>query len=148
MESEPHILLEREFASDIAELKALPRLLEEARLQCPIDDDQFYNLVIAMTEAVNNAIVHGNKSDPGRRVHYRLECRAEGIHCLVEDEGEGFDLEQVDDPLNPDNLLRESGRGMFIISALMSGLRAERTQGGMRVEFICPRAGREEEGGG
>jgi serine/threonine-protein kinase RsbW len=139
VEEEPHILLEREFASDITELKALPRLLEDARLRCPIGDDQFYNLVIAMTEAVNNAIVHGNKSDPGRRVHYRLECRPEGIHCMVEDEGEGFNLEEVDDPLNPDNLLRESGRGMFIISALMSDLRTERTPGGMRVEFLCLR---------
>jgi serine/threonine-protein kinase RsbW len=148
VEEEPHILLEREFASDITELKALPRLLEDARLRCPIGDDQFYNLVIAMTEAVNNAIVHGNKSDPGRRVHYRLECRAEGIHCMVEDEGEGFELDEVDDPLNPDNLLRESGRGMFIISALMSDLHAERTAGGMRIEFLCLRGEPGEEEGG
>jgi serine/threonine-protein kinase RsbW len=133
------MLIVREFPTDKGELVALPRLLEEARAKCPMSDDQFYNLVIAMTEAVNNAIVHGNKSDPDKLVRYSVECRPEGMYCIVEDQGEGFELEQIDDPLSPENLLRESGRGMFIIQALMREFQAVRTDGGMRLEFLCSR---------
>jgi len=134
-----NILLEREFATNKAELSALPRLLEGVRDRCPINDDQFHNLVIAMTEAVNNAIVHGNKSNPEKLVRYRLECRHDGIFCSVEDQGEGFELDTIADPVSPENLLRESGRGMFIIGALMRDLRTVNTGSGMRVEFTCSR---------
>ncbi len=134
-----NILLDRDIPSVKSELSAVPRLLEEIRGLCPVSDDQFHNLVIALTEAVNNAIVHGNKADASKRVRYRLECRPEGIHCMVEDQGEGFEIEEVADPVSPENLLRESGRGMFIIGALMRDLRAVRTESGMRVEFLCAR---------
>jgi serine/threonine-protein kinase RsbW len=133
------ILLAREFFSNREELAMLPRLLEEFRGRCPMGDDQFFNLVIAMTEAVNNAIVHGNRLDPGRRVRYSLECRDEGVHCVIEDEGEGFDPDEVADPLSPENIMSEGGRGMFLIRALMRELHLENTGHGMRVEFLCGR---------
>jgi serine/threonine-protein kinase RsbW len=133
------ILLTREFNTSRDEIVALPRLLEEARTRCTISDDQFFNLVVAMTEAVNNAIVHGNRLDPDKRVRYSLECRDEGVHCVVEDEGEGFDPGNLDDPVSPENLLREGGRGMFLIRALMKNLHVENTGRGSRVEFLCGR---------
>ncbi len=132
-------MISHEFYSDTSELEKLPRVLEEFRMKCRVSDDQFYNLVVAMTEAVANAIVHGNKSDSGKRVRYSLECRQEGIFCAVEDEGEGFDLDKVDDPILPENILREGGRGMFLIRALMKDLQVERTDTGSRVEFLCVR---------
>ena len=92
-----------------------------------------------MTEAVNNAIVHGNRLDPEKRVRYSLECRDEGVYCVVEDEGEGFDPGNVDDPVSPENLLREGGRGMFLIRALMKSFHVENTGRGSRVEFLCGR---------
>ena len=139
MNQHDRILLAREFFSNREELAVLPRLLEDLRSRCPMGDDQFFNLVVAMTEAVNNAIVHGNKLDPQRRVRYSLECRDEGVHCVVEDEGEGFDPDEVADPLSPENLLSEGGRGMFLIRALMRELRLKNTGHGMRVEFLCGR---------
>jgi len=135
----PHILLAREFATSREEIVALPQLLEGIRARCPISDDQFFNLVIAMTESVNNAIVHGNKLDPSKRVRYSLECRDDGIHCVIEDEGEGFDPSEIGDPLAPENLLRESGRGMFLIRVLMRDVHVENTGRGSRMEFLCGR---------
>lgn len=135
----PDVLLDREFATSRDELRLLPALLERARERCPLSDDHFYNLVIALTEAVNNAIVHGNRNDAAKRVHYRVSCRPDGIHCVVEDEGEGFELDDVADPVAPENLLRDGGRGLFIIRALMRDVRTRRLAGGMRVEFVCPR---------
>jgi serine/threonine-protein kinase RsbW len=132
------ILIEREFPSSRDELKELPKILEAIRDRCPISDDQFYNLVIAMTEAVNNAIVHGNELDPDKQVRYRIECRSGGVLCVVEDEGPGFEVEEVADPLDPANILREGGRGVFLIQMLMQEFRAERIEGGMRISFFCP----------
>lgn len=138
-ERKPTLLLSREFPTSKSELAALPRLLESIRGQCPISEDQFHNLVIALTEAVNNAIVHGNKHDESRLVRYSVEGRVDGVYCVVEDEGEGFDPDDVADPVSPENLLRDSGRGMFIIGALMRDLRATNTGHGMRIEFLCAR---------
>ncbi len=138
MESE-QILLERVCNSNREEISLLPRLLEEIRPRCPIDDTGFFNLVVAMTEAVNNAIDHGNNFDPEKEVHYRVICTSGGIRCVIEDEGEGFDLTNVADPTSPDNILSEGGRGLFLIQALMSDVRFEQTMTGTRLEFFLPR---------
>ena len=140
MDASPHVLLERDIPTSRDELRQLPSLLESVRSSCAIGDDQFYNLVIALTEAVNNAIVHGNRNDPQKHVRYRVVCLDEGVHCTVEDEGEGFEIEDVADPVAPENLLRDGGRGLFIIRALMQSVRIERLERGMRIEFLCARA--------
>lgn len=133
------ILIDRDVATNRDELRMLPDLMEAARAQCAITDDQFYSLVIALTEAINNAIVHGNRGDASKRLRYRVACAPDGIHCSVEDEGAGFELSEVPDPVAPENLLRDGGRGLFIIRSLMRDVRVERTTGGMRVEFVCAR---------
>lgn len=133
------ILLQREFTSDRDELRAIPKLLEEVRDRCPLDDTQFFNLVIALTEAVNNAIVHGNRNDPSLMVRYSVACRDDGVHCVVDDEGEGFELDEVADPTDPINLLSDGGRGIFLIRSLMRDFRIISLEGGTRISFICPR---------
>lgn len=117
----------------------MPRLLEAIRERCPMSDVQFFNLVVGVTEAVNNAIEHGNHYDPMRRVHYSLRCESDGVHCIVEDEGEGFHPDDLADPVRPENLLQEGGRGIFLIKALMRGFQAVKTERGMRIEFVCAR---------
>ncbi|MCC7438596.1 MAG: ATP-binding protein [Armatimonadetes bacterium] len=131
------ILLQKRFYTNKQELSLLLRELERLRPQLPISSDQFHNLVIAMTEAVNNAIVHGNQLDPGKQVFYELSTTDTGVRCVIEDEGEGFTIEDLANPISPENLLMESGRGMFIIGALMQDLKAVKTEKGMRVEFLC-----------
>lgn len=133
------ILLRREFASDRRELQAIPQLLEAVRDRCALDDGQFFNLVIALTEAVNNAIVHGNRSNPSLTVRYSVTCREDGVHCVVEDQGEGFSIDDVADPTDPINILNDGGRGIFLIRALMRDVRVDRFAGGARVAFVCPR---------
>ncbi|KXK57333.1 MAG: ATP-binding protein [Chlorobi bacterium] len=131
------ILLQKRFFTDKGELSLLLRELERLRPQMPLSNDQFHNLVIAMTEAVNNAIVHGNQLDPSKSVFYQISATEDGVFCTIEDEGEGFTLEDLANPISPENLLMESGRGMFIIGALMRDLKAVKTERGMRVEFLC-----------
>ena len=133
------VLIDRTVASDREELTVLPGLLEEIRPRCAMSDDQFYNLVIALTEAVNNAIVHGNRSNPALMVHYRVEAVDDGILCTIEDEGAGFDPDAVADPISPENLLRDGGRGIFIIRTLMREMELVNTGHGMRMRFVCGR---------
>jgi len=84
-----------------------------------IDDTNFYNIMIAVTEAVNNAINHGNKLNPDKFVTFNVEADENHIYIYIKDEGEGFDPHQIDDCLDPENLLKASGRGVFIIRELM-----------------------------
>lgn len=105
-----------------------------------MNDEQFHNLVVVLTEAVANAINHGNKGDVTKNVRLLVECGHDGVRCVVEDEGEGFDPDAVADPIAPENLLSDGGRGLFIIRALTKDLRVEQTDQGTRVEFTCARS--------
>lgn len=134
------ILIDETFPSNRSYLSGLPRRLEEMRSECRMSDEQFHNLVVVLTEAVANAINHGNKGDIEKNVRLQVECREEGILCRVEDEGEGFDPDAVADPIAPENLLSEGGRGMFIIRALTLDLKVGPGEMGTRVEFLCGRS--------
>ena len=134
------MLIDERFPSDRARLSQLPADLEVQREHCPMTDEHFHNLVIVLTEAVANAINHGNRGDASKEVHLQVECVEEGVRCVIEDEGEGFDPEAIADPVAPENLLSEGGRGMFIIRALTKELNVEKIEGGTRVEFVCARS--------
>src|ERR1700739_4477867 len=73
----------------------------------------FAGIELALREAVANALLHGNKYDPSKMVYLSAELCAHGLTIAIRDEGEGCEPESVPDPLAPDNLLRDSGRGMF-----------------------------------
>jgi serine/threonine-protein kinase RsbW len=84
----------------------------------PPDED--YWLVTALREAVANAVRHGNKQDPSRLVRLEYSVHNSTVTIRVEDEGEGFDPEDVPDPTDPANLLRPSGRGIFYMRQFMN----------------------------
>ena len=83
-------------------------------------------LWLALGEAIVNAIRHGNRGDPSRRVHVRFEVGPDQVLAEVEDEGEGFDLARVPDPLAPKNLERPSGRGLLLMRRYTTWLRYNR----------------------
>jgi serine/threonine-protein kinase RsbW len=78
------------------------------------------NVPVALTEALSNAILRGNRDDPAKQVHVRAEVDAERLVLEVADEGPGFDMDnRVGDPTAPENLEREDGRGLFLMRSLM-----------------------------
>jgi serine/threonine-protein kinase RsbW len=105
--------------SEKSSITLVEPILEELRVSLGIKDENFYNVMIAVTEAVNNAINHGNKLHPEKTVHFLVEADDETIFVLVEDQGNGFNPTEVADCLDPENLLKSSGRGVFIIRELM-----------------------------
>jgi serine/threonine-protein kinase RsbW len=106
-----------------------------------LDDDAIHWVGVAVRESVINAIKHGNALDEGKRVHVEftpLEAEIPGgISVRVRDEGVGFDPATLPDPLAPDNLLKSSGRGIFLIRSFMDevDLRAA-PEGGMEVVMV------------
>lgn len=81
------------------------------------------NVPVALTEALSNAILRGNRDDPSLSVHVRAEVDQAQLVLEVRDEGEGFDLAAcTDDPTTPDKLLREDGRGLFLMQRLMDSV--------------------------
>lgn len=84
-----------------------------------LDADGSHWIGMAVREAVANAIKHGNKLDARKKVNAKFLLRGMELEITVSDEGEGFDPEQVSDPLNPQNLMKTSGRGIFYMKTFM-----------------------------
>ena len=84
-----------------------------------VDEDGSHWIGMAVREAVANAIKHGNKLDSNKKVFATFELNGPELEITVQDEGEGFDPETVGDPLNPRNLMKTSGRGIFYMKTFM-----------------------------
>ena len=121
-----HLVLSSRFENiEIAE-----RALVDLCAHAGFSGDDSYWLVTALREATANAIRHGNKQDPERSVTIDYRVNADEVKILVEDQGEGFDLESVPDPTDPGYLLRPSGRGIFYMRQFMTRVEFSRSPGG------------------
>lgn len=84
----------------------------------PIKEDAYGNVLISVTEAVNNAIVHGNANDASKKVHLEVVDLPNSINITIADNGAGFDYENLPDPTAPENIEKEHGRGIFLMKSL------------------------------
>ena len=101
------------------EIRRFEELLGMANQKFNLPKEKFINLEIACSEALINAIVHGNREDETKNVYTEIEFN-ETILCVrIKDEGKGFDVTSVPDPTSSENILKESGRGIFIIKSLV-----------------------------
>jgi len=112
------------------------QILRHVALPDPLRDD----VAISVTEAVNNAIVHGNKSALQKRVSIKYYACSRYLRIVVEDQGGGFQLDQIPDPRLNDNLLKSSGRGILIMRHLMDRVAFQRARGGTKtiLDKNCP----------
>jgi serine/threonine-protein kinase RsbW len=105
-----------------------------------LDEDSVHWVGVAIRECVINAIKHGNQHDISKRVFVEFATALQGVPEMiirVRDQGKGFDPEQVADPLAPENLLKGSGRGIFLIRNFMDEVDLQRApQGGMEVRMV------------
>jgi serine/threonine-protein kinase RsbW len=91
-------------------------------------------ILMALREAVANAIKHGNRQDLSKHVHLEMDVVGDTLAISIRDEGEGFDPGAVDDPLAPENRLKTSGRGIFYMRTFMDDVRFQRhVEGGMEI---------------
>ena len=99
--------------------------LRDAQLDLKIDEVRFPDILISITEAVNNAIIHGNNADETKRVKINMVGKSRGISISVSDEGQGFDPERIPDPTAPENIECCGRRGVYIMSRLADKLSFE-----------------------
>lgn len=96
--------------------------------------DTYGNVIIAITEAVNNAVNHGNKEDSNKKVTISCKKTDKKMYFTVEDEGDGFDYENVPDPTDPENLHKLNGRGLFLMKNLVDEIYFH--EEGKKIELI------------
>ncbi len=94
------------------------RMIEDVCDLYNISEDYYGNILIAITEAVNNAIHHGNKSNPDKKVNVSYTSTPEKLLFTIQDEGPGFDYENLPDPTDPQNIEKPHGRGVFLMRNL------------------------------
>jgi len=105
--------------SELTHLDGVLDYLNERMLQLGIVNADDSEVLVALDEAIVNAIKHGNKCDPRKAVHIVAEFSVEGMRFVVADEGAGFERDNVPDPTEPCRLLEPSGRGLLLINHIM-----------------------------
>ena len=107
-----------EFPAKAENISLAEKLIDEACGKHNVHESRYGNILIALTEAVNNAIHHGNGLDPSKTVTLGYEVHPDRIVFVVKDQGAGFDHEHLPDPTDPQNLEKPHGRGVFLMRAL------------------------------
>ena len=115
-------IFELKFSSDTKYLEKVEKLSSKVANYSGLSESESDDLGIVTTELVNNAIHHGNNNDPTKTVHIIFTVNTERIELRIKDEGKGFNPDKLKDPLAPENLLSESGRGIFLIRNLMDSI--------------------------
>jgi serine/threonine-protein kinase RsbW len=130
-----------EFTSDFEMLDFVQVVSDHMARDVGLDEDSLHWVGVAIRESVINAIKHGNRNDAAKHVFIEFETatRAEVPELLirVRDQGEGFDPETIANPLDPENLLKSSGRGIFLIRNFMDDVLLQRApEGGMEIRMV------------
>lgn len=99
-------------------IRMIESFIDNAKDRFKLNDDIYGNIMIAVTEAVNNAIRHGNKCDSDKNVKLNLAFQESMLKFTVKDQGDGFDYSHLPDPTAPENLENPGGRGIFLIKRL------------------------------
>ncbi len=95
-----------------------------------LDQEKINGLLLAVTEATTNAIIHGNKNNKLKMVRISVFVEDDDIRIVIKDEGKGFDPSIIPDPTDPENLLKDSGRGLYLMRIYMDGLSYNQTPEG------------------
>ncbi len=111
--------LDLKYKSNRKSVADLENLLIEHKAEINLPEEKFVNLQIAVSEAILNAIVHGNKEISEKNVYVKIENDERKITISIKDEGKGFDVNTLPDPTKSENLYKEHGRGIFIIKSLV-----------------------------
>lgn len=107
-----------DFPAKAENIALAEKLIDDACARHGVHESLYGNVLIALTEAVNNAIHHGNKLDPTKQVSLAYEVKGDRIIFQVTDEGAGFDHDNLPDPTDPQNIEKPHGRGVFLMRAL------------------------------
>lgn len=113
-----YLLDKLQFSSDVSNIINVEKLIDEIVNKQGLTEEVYGNVLIAVTEAVNNAIVHGNQKDMSKNVCLEVSNNDVQVCFNISDEGKGFDFENLPDPTAPENIEKLTGRGVFLMNSL------------------------------
>ena len=136
-----HNIVRLEFTSTFEMLDFVQVVSDHLARDVGLDEDSMHWVSVAIRESVINAIKHGNRSDTSKHVFVEFETATHAdvpeLAIRVRDQGEGFDPELVANPLDTENLLKSSGRGIFLIRNFMEDVQLRRApEGGMEIRMV------------
>jgi len=125
MISDSTIIDRIEFTSELKNINQVEALIDKISELKGVNEDSYGNMLIAVTEAVNNAVIHGNCFQKDLLVDVVVTDFTDKICFTIHDKGKGFDFNNLPDPTAPENIEKENGRGIFLIKNLSDGLEFE-----------------------
>ena len=129
--------VERFLASTLESVDSAEELAVGVAQRAGFDEDDLMKIGMAVRESMVNAVVHGNRYNENKRVRFSVGHNSERLTVRISDEGEGFDFESLPDPLAPENLMRTSGRGIFLIRSFMDEFQMRHLEpGGIEVTLV------------
>lgn len=126
--AEPNYFLEIESTPN--NLITVEEFVNYFSVELGLDQEKINGLLLAVTEATTNAIIHGNKNNKLKMVRISVFVEGKDISIVIKDEGKGFDPSIIPDPTDPENLLKDSGRGLYLMRVYMDGLSYNQTPEG------------------
>ena len=123
------------FESVAENIYIVENLIDEICETLNVNEEYYGNILISLTEAVNNAMVHGNKLDSQKKVLVTVKSDDTSIHFTISDEGPGFDYDNLPDPTAPENIEKPNGRGVFLMKNLADGCNFEENGRIVELEF-------------
>lgn len=120
-------------SSDSQNIKLVEQVIDDVCEEYKVNEDRYGNILIAVTEAVNNAIQHGNHNNPDKSVTIAYKTDPSSITFFISDEGNGFDYVNLPDPTAPENIDKINGRGIFLMKNLSDNIQFD--QNGKQVQL-------------
>lgn len=108
----------------------------EIATQIGFNDEEVLQIAMAVREAAVNAVLHGNAYDPAKKVNLDFERTGDDLVITIRDQGKGLDPSKIPDPLAPENLLKTSGRGIFLIRSFMDDVQINPSTSGTEIKLI------------
>ena len=121
--------------SKIESLRKIEKVIDEISGEFHIGEDLYGNILIAALEAANNAIMHGNKLDESKNVVITFSLNEKMLYVKVDDEGKGFNYQEIPDPTAPENIENVNGRGIFLMEKLSDRIEFSRNGATVELEF-------------
>lgn len=126
-------IFEKEIPSDPDLMPEVEDFILDVAKKVNLNKDKYNNIALAVAEAISNSIKHGNKNDKTKKVNIKIKTEDDKLIVILKDQGKGFDPAVIPDPTQPENILKDSGRGLFIMRSLLDDLRYNFTPDGTEI---------------
>src|SRR5882757_4427269 len=119
-------ILDQDYSSTLESVDVVEADILKAATDAGFGEDEQHGIGMAVRECMVNAVVHGNRYNKNKHVHVNVTKSATDFTIRITDQGEGFETERVPDPLDDSNILRHSGRGLFLMAAFMDDVKVQK----------------------